>query len=249
MAAHVRRHRSGFYNVQYGHPKRAHARMIFERFEAEDLDVLCLTEAHDYVGELRDIARKKGHRLLVVHGQRGSDQQVILVRKGRHVGRVWSFTAGATYYAPSGAARVATQPLAAIVDDIVYVCAHAPVKAWNGGRIRRFTGPALRKLAYRKFVRRLRGVFAGHPNRTVVVWADWNATPVTRGRWSPVWLRDKVGGRFARPHANTGHGEIDFALVARGHVSDVKVRPDPPRMPHSDHKLVVASIEKKRGQR
>lgn len=238
------KHRVGWYNVEFGHPVNPHAQMILDRFESEQLDVLALIEVQDYVARLQQLIKPAGHRLLTIHNRRGSQNIAILVRKGRKVGNYWTFIAGKPYFRTGGGKMAPTMPLAAHVDGCLYVAVHAPVEAWvarPGGR--KFVGPALRRAAYAFFVTRLALLFSRHPNTPIVMMGDWNATPFTVGKWSPGWLRDRVRGVFIRPGANTGHGEIDFAIGRKVAQRGCQIKHDHVGMPHSDHRLVVASIE------
>lgn len=238
------RHRVGLFNVEFGHPVKAHAAMILERFERERLDVLALEEVQDYTAELARIAAPAGHRVLVIHGRRGCDHVALLVRAGAAVGKVWTFTAGRPYYRVGGGLMAPTQPLAAVVDGITYVVVHAPVHAWvaHNGR-HTWTGPARRRGAYAFYMTRLARLFDRHHGAPVAVLGDWNATPATTsGTYSPGWLCRRTGARYARPEANTGHGEIDFGIVRGVVPTGFRVRPDVAGLPRSDHKLVVGTL-------
>lgn len=236
----------GWYNVQDGHPAAAHAQMILRRFEDEHLDALALSEMHDYNHHVVKLAKEAGHRLVYKTTAKhpAGDNVAILVRKGVKVGRHWSFKAGTPYHAPGGGLRRAQHMLVCEVDDIPVCTVHAPVHAWTTtkrGRI--WGGPLLRRIAYRRFVKRLRSFARRHPGPLILP-GDWNANPTTDGAYSPDWLRREIGGQFARPHQSTGHGEIDFAIVRGLHVTDCRVLPNPKGLPHSDHRLVVATLTK-----
>jgi hypothetical protein len=240
---HVVRHVSGPFNMERGHPPAAHAKRTVEIFCEEGFDVLCLSECHDYLPHLIKEAQDAGVVLLYKDEKRGDDQNTILVKPEREVGDVWSFEAGSGWFTKSGAKHVPMQPLAAVIDGVLYISGHAPVTAWvvSGKFGRRFVGPVLRRLAYQGFVRRLRRVYRHHTHRPVVAWCDWNATPDTRGLWSPNWLRRKVAGRFIRPAVSTGHGEIDFAVATRV-VRVTYVRAWWPKGWKGDHKIVKAML-------
>jgi hypothetical protein len=211
---------------------------VYALFERGRLDVLCLTEARDYIGALRGLAKQNGDTLLSINnGKRGSNQCAMLVRKGAHIGKVWSIRAGTGWRRAGGGWMAPMQPLCAIIDGEVYVAGHAPVSAWQATpRGRKFIGPLARRVAYRGFVKRLAKVAKRHKGHPVKLWCDWNATPDTTGRYSPNWLRQEIGGRFARPHTSTGHGEIDFCIVVGDQASDVSALDAKP----GDHKMVMA---------
>lgn len=243
--------RTGTYNCEHGHPEKVHAEMILWKFEELALDVLGLDEARDYLDLVEDLAASAGHQVVCFHTDeqdRGGDQVAFLVRGGHTVSTAWIFKAGIGWHRRGGGRMAPMHVLAAVVDGDLLMQGHAPVGAWTTGgwRGRRFVGPLLRRIAYRGFVRRVRRAFDLHRDLRVIFWMDANATPDTRGRWSPEWLREQVGGQFARPHKNTGHGEIDFAIT-RGFTTVVcDLMPDPDAfpdgrpMPRSDHKLVYA---------
>lgn len=238
-------YRIGQYNAEYGHPKAAHATMILWRFQHLDLDALCVEEAGDYVAEL--VKQAPSHITVVHrHPRRGADQQIILVRKDRHkIGGVYSFRAGLPYGTIRGGTMFAESPLMVHLDHrIVLLARHAAVEAWVAGRGgRHWIGAIGRRLAYAASQRRLLKVFNNHKGQSVLVMGDWNATPNTKGRYSPNWLRRKVDGVFVRPHRSTGHGEIDFGIGTNLKVLCCAVDPNPKGMPHSDHDLVWAQIE------
>lgn len=232
----------GTWNVEHGHPVKEHATTILRRQVEERVRVLALTELGDYAAALDGADPRRV--LLWVPGPENVKSQGLLVPVGAQVGQVRSIPTPATYRAPDGSLRRSACPLLAEVDGVLYVVVHAPVGAWTTGRWpgRRFVGPIRRRLAYRAYVRRLLRVFRAHPHTPLVVIGDWNATPDTRGRWSPEWLRRKAGAAYLRPHASTGHGEIDFALVrgVRGTLTVRHTHPEP-----SDHLLVAGPIRKK----
>lgn len=237
--------RAGIYNVQHGHPVPAHVSMILSRFDGLGIDVLALTEVADYVDALQARAARHGHTVLFKDGTTADRSQAFLVRKGVHIGRCWSIPIAATYYATNGDLRHSQPPYAATLNGIVFVVGHAPVGAWTTSkRGRRFVGPIRRRLAYRAYMLRLARVFrrAHHP---VIAWCDWNCTPAARGRWSPNWLRTKVGGTFVRPGHSTGHGEIDYAIAGGIIAAACVTRGNPAGLPHSDHFLVTADLDVK----
>lgn len=234
--------RVGTYNVQYGHDKAKHADMILRRFQTRRLDLLALLEAADYLEHLEHAAPALGLELIYRDGPVHVRNQAFLRRVDTTVlGKVWSVPMPATYLAPNGAVRHSSPPLCAEVNGIVYAAIHAPVHAWVAGKGgRRFIGPARRLAAWRAYAKRLLLILRRH--RHVVLLGDWNATPDDRGLWSPNWLRRKGKARFIRPHANTGHGEIDYAL-AKGVFGVVDVAEDG-RDGRSDHKLVYGLMQK-----
>lgn len=235
--------RVGTYNVEFGHPKQEHAEMIVERFQREKLDVLALVEVQDYVADIKKIIKTLGFELISIHNRRGSQNIGILVRNQSEIERYWTFIAGKPYFRKGGGKMAPTMPLAAEIDGVLYVAVHAPVEAWVATKDgRKFAGPARRRAAYIFFVNRLALLAARHRHTPVVMLGDWNAPPIPLGRFSPNWLRRKIKGHFARPHASTGHGEIDFAIVRGAKTKAVMVLPNPHDLPGSDHKLVTMEV-------
>lgn len=236
-------YRIGQYNAEFGHPKAAHATMIWWRFQHLQLDALCVEEAGDYVAELVKQC-PKGAQVIHRHPRRGADQQIVLVREGVKVNGVYSFKAGLPYGTIRGGTMFPESPLMVRLDNrLTLVARHAAVAAWVAGKGgRHWVGAIGRRLAYAASQRRLLTMFKNHLGKPVLVMGDWNATPATRGLYSPDWLRLKVGGVWVRPHRNTGHGEIDFGIGTHITVHECKVDPNPGGMPHSDHDLVWATI-------
>jgi hypothetical protein len=241
--------RSGTLNCEYGHAPKRHARRIIDEFDRLHLDVLCLNESRDYNRHLAKLAKARGYRLLVRRTQQGSDQCTALVRAPALVDRVWTFEAGPGWIRQGGGHMAPMQPLAFIYDGVLYVSGHAPVAAWLPGNmkgIRKWIGGALRLASYRGFMRRLALLAKRHPDLPIVMWCDWNATPGTRGPWSPQWLRRRMRGQIVTPGVDTGHGEIDFAIVCGVRI----LGPAKARFPHvpgragwpGDHKLVHAVL-------
>ena len=232
-------HRVGMYNVEYGHPVNEHARMIMKRFEDKQLDVLGLTEVADYVHALQKLAEDAGHRLLYVDGPENVKSQAILVRSGVKIGKVHSVPMAATYFATNGDVRRSCCPLVADLDDNIYAAVHAPVGAWTAGRGgRHFLGPIRRRIAFIRYVNRLVRIFKNHPGKPVRLLGDWNVTPDASGPNSAQSLCKRTGAHIIRPHASTGHGEIDFE-VARDTSGELHVQPNEPKLPRSDHFLVT----------
>lgn len=229
----------GGYNVEIGHDHEAWAHMIIRRFREEDLEVLALNEISEYAHALESLL-PDSMRLLWIKTPINSRNAALLVRKNLSVGRVRSIDMPATYYAPDGSLRRSSNPLVAVVDDVMYVVVHLPVGAWM---LRRsgwhWVGPLRRRIAYRRYILRLLSLIRAHPRQKIVIIGDWNATPETVGRWSPNWLRREAGAHFIRPHENTGHGEIDFAIVrhVEGHLSVRHHRPEP-----SDHFMIAGRV-------
>lgn len=236
-------HRIGTYNVEFGHPPKTHAKMILTRFERQSLDVLALVEVQDYVEELKKLVEPEGHRLVVIHNKRGSDHVAFLIRKGCSITKHWTFRAGLPYFRQGGGLMAPTQPLAVEVDGVLYVVIHAPVQAWVATpKGRKFSGPMRRRGAYAYFINRLAKLARRHSNRPLCILGDWNCTPDTHGKYSPNDLRLRVHGHFLHPKKSTGHGEIDFAIIRDLKGSGCHVIPDSINLPHSDHKLVVATV-------
>lgn len=234
--------KSAIWNVEYGHDPVSHATRILYWFEQQDIDVLCITEGRDYLPALRNLCHNRGHQMCSDHGNRpGSDQCFIIVKQGIRVDRVWSIVAGNGWNRVGGGKMQPMQPLCVEIEGKrIFISAHAPVGAWVvRPRGRAWVGAKMRRLAYRGFTVRLAKVFNTHPKHSVTCWADWNASPTTRGMWSPNWLREQVKGVFMRPHQNTGHGEIDFAITDDEKASRV-VAENPPGWP-GDHLCVIAS--------
>lgn len=237
--------RSGTLNAEYGHAPEKHARKIVREFDRIPLEVLCLNESRDYNRVLTRMARRRGYRLVVRRTQQGSDQCTALVRDPEKLGAAWTFEAGPGWARAGGGRMAPMQPLAFWYDGVLYVSLHAPVAAWEPGAvrgIRKWRGGIQRRLAYRAFMRRLVLFAERHPDVPIVMWGDWNATPQTRGPWSPRWLARKIGGRIVSAGVDTGHGEIDFAIV-RGIRTARRARAGFPRgrWP-GDHKLVHALL-------
>lgn len=237
--------KTGTYNVEHGHPVEPHVDMILSRFNGQHLDSLALTEVADYTAALDAAAKDSGYDLVWIDKALAVKNQALLVRHPHTVRHAWSATVKADYYAPGGAVRHSAAPLCVLADDGLTVVVHAPVTAWTTGHWvgRRFVGPLRRRLAYRKYMLRLVKIAKKHPGIPIRFQGDWNATPDTTGRWSPAWLAKKVGGTIVRPHANTGHGEIDFLIVVNCVGTDCHVVHNVPGRPHSDHLLVVATIK------
>ncbi|GAB2970377.1 hypothetical protein [Nocardioides montaniterrae] len=232
----------GWYNVEYGHPVREHVAMILARFERERLDTMMLTEVADYAARLKIEAAKVGYALVTKGSTHAELNQAILVRGGVHIGKVWTIPMKASYFARNGDVRRSQPPLVARLNGINHVVVHAPVHAWVPGKGgRHFTGPIRRRLAYRAYMLRLARAVK-RMAWPAIMGPDWNANPDTHGRWSPAWLAHKIGGEIVRPHASTGHGEIDFAITKGIRLTNVRVRPNPPGLPHSDHLLVTAQV-------
>lgn len=237
-------HHVGTYNVEFGHPPKRHAEMILTRFENQMLNVLALVEVQDYVKDLQKLIKPLGHKLIVIHGTRGSDHVALLVRKGAAVGKHWTFRAGLPYFRTGGGLMAPTQPLAVVVDGILYVVVHAPVEAWVATpHGRKFAGPILRRGAYRYFINRLAKLARLHPTKPICMLGDWNCPPDVNGRYSPNGLRTTIGGKFLRPEKSTGHGEIDFAIIRKLVGQGCHIVPNKSTLPHSDHKLVVGVVK------
>lgn len=233
--------RVGALNAQYGHKQAPHAAKIIRIFEAENLDILLITESRDYNNELAAQARKKGYRLLVHREGHGSDQCTALVRDPEKVGRSFTFKAGRGWFRRGGGTMAPMQPIAVRYDGAWFVGVHAPVQAWVATRRgRRWIGPILRRVAYRGFMRRLRA-FARRRQGPLLFIGDWNATPDERGMYSPNWLREQIDGEFARPNETTGHGEIDFG-IKRGMKLKTPVKAYFPTNFPGDHKFIVFTV-------
>lgn len=231
--------KSGALNAQYGHAPRAHAEKIIRVFDDEKLDILLITESRDYNIELSDLARDKGYKLIVHRTKRGSDQCTALVRDPARVNRSLTFTAGSGYFRVTGGSMAAPQPIAVRYKGVWFVGVHAPVQAWVATRTgRKFIGPALRKLSYIRFARKLVRFAKNHPG-PIVFWGDWNATPDNRGMYSPNWIRTQINGQYLRTGQSTGHGEIDFA-IKRGVSLAGKVKAYFPKNFPGDHKFICA---------
>ncbi len=205
-------HRVSTMNVEFGHrPVDKWAAMILDRFETLKIDVFAIEEGQDYFAALKPLAEAKGHTLL---GHGTNSRNALLVRKGHKVGPVGTVPGKVTtWFTPSGHTQSMAQPVVATVDGVTYVVIHAPVDAWvvgKGGRT--LTGPANRVQAYKDFTYNL-VKFLGTVSGPVVVLGDWNATPDTKGTYSPLWVETQTKSAFARPNQTTGHGEIDFGIV------------------------------------
>jgi GH25 family lysozyme M1 (1,4-beta-N-acetylmuramidase) len=224
-----KKHRVGSYNAEFGHrPVKAWAEQIIARLETQKLDVLAVDEAQDYFDVLKTLAEAKGHT--VVGSGKGS-RNALVVRKGLSVSNVRTVPGDVTtWFNPHGHPMSMPRPVVADIDGVTYVVIHAPVDAWeahpHGGRT--LTGPELRVQAYKDFTTNLVAFFAATPG-PVTVLGDWNASPVTVGKFSPSWVADQVDARFFRPFASTGHGEIDFGIT-RGASTITK----PVVVPHAD---------------
>jgi len=239
--------RFGAYNVQRGHPTTQHANMILRRFEDLRLDVLALTEVADYVHALDRMARAAGHSLIYITGPENVINQALLVRHGLEVGRYHSVPMPATYFSTDGQLRRSEDPLVVHVgkpgeEKMVFVVVHAPVGAWTPGKGgRHFLGPVRRRIAFHRYVKRLRLIASRHRNSLLCFLGDWNTTPEALGFNSAARLAKRIGGRIIHPGVSTGHGEIDFAVIRNLHGS-IHTVPNDPALPHSDHLLVVGIL-------
>lgn len=243
--------RVGIWNVERGHDPDEHATMIMAAFECYAVDVLMLQEARDYAGALARALRKgtrsqRGHQLVVIDEERGQNQQITLVRGGLEVGQRWSFPAGTGWFTKDAEWHVPQYPLAVVVEGITCVNVHAPVSVdWTRGRPR---GPWRRVRAYKGHSRRLVKLFARQAalGRPVLVGGDQNATPEDRGYATPAWIAAKAGAVLCPPNRGTGHGPVDYAIVAGLDAGVGTVRPaaggfDPAKAP--DHFLVTYDLE------
>lgn len=241
--------RAATYNVEFGHAPSPHARMIMDRFEHEQIDILAMQEVNDYLPALKKIC--KPHQLIYSRKGRGANHVAFLIRDGIKtgdgikIGKHWSFRAGVWYKSTDGHPMAPARPLAVRAAGATFLTLHAPVHAWVAGpHGHTFTGPRLRRIAYQTFIARLR-LFVWRNRKTpIVMLGDWNATPPpnTMGAWSPAYLASSIGGRFVRPFASTGHGEIDYAITRGMDSLGCHVRVAPPNLPRSDHSLVVADL-------
>lgn len=239
--------RSGFHNLEHSHNPHAHVVRTLIRMQTHRLRVLGISEGRDYLDKFIELAPRYGFKVVsdVDPKHRGSDQCYAIVAEDAKVEKFWTFTAGTGWKRKGGGNMAPMQPLALVVDDILYIIGHAPVAAWvpvskvKGlrGKGRVFRGAPARLIAYRGFVKKLRSIMNQYEH--AVVWADWNCLPTTRGIYSPNWLRRKTGSVFVRPFRGTGHGEIDFAIVkgAGGSVRASVQNGNP-----SDHDMVYAAI-------
>lgn len=235
-----REKRVGFHNLEHSHEPEKHVRLTLARFEKLKLDVLGVSEGRDYLAEFIKQGEALGHQ--VIHDKssiKGSDQCYIIVRKGQKVSASWSIEAGSSWFNTKGNKVPPPRPMIAIIDGMTFIAGHAPVAAWRPTKSgRKFIGPYLRRLSYGRFVSRIAKVYKRQKN--VVGGFDWNNSPVATGKYSVVWLRNQVGGSFARPGRSTGHGEIDFFLVDKGvtHNKGHWAEGAP-----SDHDLVWTDVE------
>lgn len=232
----------GTYNVEYGHAPAAHARMILEQFDRCTLDVLAMQEVQDYVTQLRIQTEKTGHQLIV--SKRG--HVAFLIRKSIPIGKHWDFRAATWYRSTDGHPMAPCRPLAVQIAGTLFLNVHAPVHAWIATpHGHTFTGPTLRRIAYQTFVLRILLFLTRHKGKPTCILGDWNATPPpnTTGVYAPERIRAAYNGRYARPWTSTGHGEIDYGIVHGRTTSIVRVRPDIPNAPKSDHRLVTWRLD------
>lgn len=232
-------HKVGMYNVEFGHPVDAHVAMILKRFDAEKLKVLGIGEAQDYTRALRKAIKAAGHTLITSDENR--QRNALLVRAGAKIGRTGWFQTPGHWFNPEGHKMEPTETVWAVVDGVRHVYVHAPVHAWvTGPHGRTFTGPELRLEAYINFIRGHAQFAHRHPKKPLNIMGDWNASPDTKGKFSPNDLRERINGEFARPGESTGHGEIDFAIV-RG-LRPARVTALPNLKEHADHRLVTMDL-------
>lgn len=230
----------GIYNVEYGHPVAPHVKMILTRFHDEGLEVLSLAESQDYTTALRTEARKFGHRLVTAADPRGN---ALLVHAGATLGKTGSFSTPGIWFNPQGHEMRTPDSVWAVVNGVRYVAVHAPVDAWVAtAHGRTFTGPDRRLAAYENFIEVHERFARRHPGKPLSIQGDWNCSPSTVGKYSPDDLRHRIGGAFVRPRENTGHGEIDFAVVRGLAGAHCQVERD--LRIHSDHHLVTAEMRK-----
>lgn len=173
-----------------------------------DLDALLLCEATEYVDNLRRAQHNAPWRVLANSARPGADEVAIILRDGLTFARFDSRRLAADGWFTSRGHRVAPRHLAAVDVRVGHTCTtlavtHFPPSGrWRLGRL---VGPRRRVLATRRQARNLVTWANHYAAHRLVLAADWNETPSTRGRWSPHWIARRAGLHVVAPRQGT-HG-------------------------------------------
>lgn len=198
--------RIGLWNMQRDRPRGQVASTVAAimsplRTDDQAPDVLLLCEAGDYLGVLRTLDRV-GLRLVAFWSQPGQSNTAIVVRDGLRLDQVECRRMNRTgWITVRGGRTPAKWVVSARVDGWLRVgVGHLPPSVrWRRLVVR---GPVRRVAAYVRHARRLVQWAHRHPGPLLVA-CDWNATPGTRGAWSPHWIARRAGLRVVAPSTGT----------------------------------------------
>lgn len=226
--------RLGLWNALRGREPRDVAAIAASIIREHDLDALAVTEAQQYV---RAFSRLPGLRVVAFCEHPGQANTALLVRvpvkvSGMHTRRMtWH-----GWITVRGSRTPAKWLTSAVVGRVRVAVVHLPPsQRWRGDAM---TGPVRRVAATIVHMRRLRS-WLGKRRRPTIVVGDFNATPGTRGRWSPAWVAENTRSRIVAPDQPThGRRVIDYA-IARNLTATATTR----GKYGSDHHLVTFEIQ------
>jgi hypothetical protein len=211
--------RGGTWNMERDRDPEVAAREAFRIIDDHNLDFLCIQECSHYLKALRmesRAGRDDGgtHDLIAFNFEPGRAESAILVRRTLTHGKGYQVRATRAGWITVRGGTTPPKYLTTVLLDgwLRVVCLHtAPSVRWRQGRI---VGPIRRVVSMRQLTRAVVRLARRRPEHPLFIAGDWNATPDTRGRWSPHWVGRMIGGRVIAPKLGThGRRTIDFAVI------------------------------------
>jgi len=195
--------RLGLWNAERDRDVAAVVRLVDQLLDAYQLDALALTEASDYVAELRRLSATRPWQLLAGLASKPGQREVAwLVRDSVPVERFSSPLVAAHGWTTTRGGHTPPKYLASVrLDGWLWagVGHRAPSVRWRRllpvGPVRRVASTIAHARGELRWARR-------HPGPLVLL-GDWNATPATRGRWSPHWVARKARLTVHAPRQGT----------------------------------------------
>lgn len=202
-----KRLRIGLWNVERDRNRQLVVGQVHDVMALHQLDALLVCEASDYIAALRAERSLLVRPTAGVTSERsGSTETCIVVRPGVDVGSGWIVRLTRAGWITVRGGRTAPKWMPTVLLDgwLRVAVVHTPPSCRFRNGKHGPVGPVRRVAAYVALMRRVRTFARRRPGgRSLLIAGDWNATPASRGTYSPAWLARSGRLRIAKPKVGT----------------------------------------------